>query len=164
MMTLFARKTLSDCEIAYGLLKNEKADSQTWRIYWVACLSLLRAVGHVLDKVDCDADQKHRDCIARAWTKWKADRNSHSIFWNFIEAERNNLLKQYKFGVQPEPIYLVTEEGDRLVTEKDEPLTLEQDYFKLSLTGLEDREGRDAISEAIKWWKQQLDAIEAELE
>jgi hypothetical protein len=60
-------------------------------------------------------------------------------------------------------MYLVTETGERLVTENDEPLVLEQDYFKLSLTGLEDKEGRNAISEAIEWWKQQLDAIEAEL-
>jgi hypothetical protein len=113
--------------------------------------------------VDGDTDQKHRDCIERAWGELSADRKSHSIFWEFVEAERNNLLKQYKFGVQAEPLCLTTETGDFLVNDETGAHLQDWDYFKLSLTGLEGREGRDAISDAIEWWKQQLDAIEAEL-
>ncbi|TMJ88266.1 MAG: hypothetical protein E6G76_10840 [Alphaproteobacteria bacterium] len=85
------------------------------------------------------------------------------IFWDFIDVERNNVLKEYKFGVEAEPTYLALEEGGRLLTEEGAPLRLEEDFFRLSHVGFENREGRDVIDEAIKWWRKQLDAIEAQL-
>jgi hypothetical protein len=158
--TLFARTPLSDCERGYGLLTREQLGSETWRVHWVACLALLRAVGHVLKNIDGETDAKHRDCIDKAWTRWKQDRKGNSIFWEFIEEERNNLLKEYKFGVVPEPELLTTETGDVLGDEKDEPLETGDIYYKSSRT---DTDGGNAISQAIAWWKQQLDAIETEL-
>ena len=101
--------------------------------------------------------------IKATWEEWNTYAQENSIFWNFIKEERNNLLKEYKFGVQPEPEYLVTEKGDRLVTEKGEPLVTSDDFFRLSHVGFESKEGRDVIDEAIKWWRKQLDAIEAQL-
>jgi hypothetical protein len=123
----------------------------------------LRAVGHVLDKADGETDAKHRDAVTAKWNEWKADKNANAVFWNFIEAERNNLLKEYKFGVEPEPTYLVTEDGNQIVTEDGDFLVTEDDFFRLSHVGFEDQEGRDVIGEAIEWWRQQLDAIEAQL-
>lgn len=164
-MALVARKTLADCEVAHELLKQEKQESATWRPHWVGCLALLRAVGHVLRNVDRETDDKHRAVINATWDEWKStkDKGDNAIFWNFIEAERNNLLKEYKFGVEPEPTYIVTEEGDRIVTEEGEPIVTEDDYFRLSHAGFEDKEARDVIGEAIKWWHEQLGAIEAKL-
>ena len=101
--------------------------------------------------------------IAARWQDWKANKDENAIFWNFIEAERNNLLKEYKFGVEAEPIYLALEEGGRLLTEEGAPLRMEEDFFRLSHVGFENKEGRDVIDEAIKWWRKQLDAIEAQL-
>jgi len=162
-MGLQARKTLSDCEAAYELLKEEKQDSSTWRVHWVASLTLLRAVGHVLGKVDAATDDKHRLAIEAKWREWQANKKAHAIFWSFIEEERNNLLKEYKFGVKPEPNYVVTEEGDQIVTEEGDPIVTEEEFFRLSHVGFEGQEGRDVIAEAIKWWKDQLDAIEGQL-
>lgn len=160
-MSLIARKTLGDCEIAHGLLKTEKVESQTWRVHWVACLALLRAVGHVLENVDGERDDRHRRAVARAWKRFKAD--TKSIFWQFISVERNNVLKEYAFGVTPKPRNLQLRSGGKLVLRNGAPLRLRADYFKLSLIGLENTEGRDAILEAIQWWREQLDAIEADL-
>jgi len=162
-MALVARKVLADCETAHQLLKEERMSSATWRLHWVACLALLRAVGHVLDKVDGEADAKQSAAINAKWEEWKADVQGNSIFWNFIDAERDNVLKEYKFGVEPEPTYLALEGGGRLLTEEGMPLRLEEDYFRLSRVGFENREGRDVLDEAIKWWRKQLDAIEAQL-
>jgi hypothetical protein len=161
-MALHARAPLTDCEIAHDLLEKEK-ESKNWRVYWVSCLTLLRAVGHVLDKVDGQVDEKHRAIIDARWANWKANEKENAVFWNFIEAERNNLLKQYEFGVEPEPIYIVTNEGERIVTNDGEDVVLEDDFFRLSLAGFEDQEGRDIISEAIDWWHAQLDEIESQL-
>jgi hypothetical protein len=157
---LHAREPLADCTAAHSLLKKEKKENTTWRVHWVACLALLRAVGHVLDKAD---GAEHRSVVKTKWDEWKADKNANAIFWNFIEAERNNLLKEYKFGVEPEPTYIVTEEGDRIVTEKGDPIVTEDDFFRLSHVGFENQEGRDVIAEAIEWWRKQLDEIEAQI-
>jgi hypothetical protein len=123
----------------------------------------LRAVGHVLDKADGEVDAKHRHAVTTKWYGWKADKPRPTIFWNFIEAERNNLLKEYKFGVEPEPTYLVTDDGNLIVTEEGNPIVTEDDFFRLSHVGFEDKEGRDVIHVAIEWWRQQLEAIEAQL-
>src|SRR5204862_6403140 len=98
-MGLIARATLADCEVAHELQKKEKKESVTWRPHWVLCLTLLRAVGHVLENADGETDAKHRAAIKQRWEEWKANKDENSIFWNFIEVERNNLLKEYKFGV-----------------------------------------------------------------
>jgi hypothetical protein len=42
-MGLLARETLADCEVAHGLLKNEKKESVTWRPHWVLCGGLTSA-------------------------------------------------------------------------------------------------------------------------
>jgi hypothetical protein len=68
-MALVARKVLADCETAHQLLRKEKMGA-TWRPHWVACLTLLRAVGHVLDKVDVEADAKHSAAIKAKWEEW----------------------------------------------------------------------------------------------
>ena len=162
-VTLVARKVLADCETAHQLLKKEKMESATWRVHWVGCLALLRAVGDILHKVDGKADTKHRDVITAKWDDWCADKLATAIFWDFIRAERNNLLKEYKFGVEPGPVYLVDEEGNRLTTEDAEPFVTGDDFFNLSHVGFENREGRDVIDEAIEWWRKQLDEIEAQL-
>jgi hypothetical protein len=43
------------------------------------------------------------------------------------------------------------------------PIVTEEEFFRLSHVGFEDREARDVIGEAIDWWNRQLDAIEANL-
>ena len=162
-MTLMARRALADCVVAHELLEKNDREDPAWRVHWVACLALLRTVGHVLDKVDGAHTPEHRAAIDATWTAWKGDRKRHAIFWLFIECERNSLLKQYEFGVEPEPTYVVTEDGDRLVTEDGDALVTEDDFFRLSVAGFEDQDGRDVIREAIDWWKHELDAVDARI-
>jgi hypothetical protein len=161
-MPLVARQPLADCEVAYRLLKEDGKESLTWRVHWVSCLALLRTVGHVLDKVDGATDARHRTVIDDAWAHWKTKPEDNAVFWRFIKAERNNLLKQYQFGVVPEHTYYVTEDGDPYVTESGDAYVTEDDFFRMSLQGFEDQEGRDVIAEAIKWWHLELDRIEAQ--
>lgn len=69
MMTR-AQTVLDDCRVALQLLEEEK-DLQRWRVHWVAALALVRAVGHVLDKVD-GADPAIGAAAREAYKRWKS--------------------------------------------------------------------------------------------
>jgi hypothetical protein len=88
-----ARLVLFDCE--ESLLELMKSKEDTLRRRWVATVSLLRSVGHVLDKVDGEASPTHRAVIDDLWPQLKRS----DIFAGFIDDERNNVLKQYRFAV-----------------------------------------------------------------
>ena len=110
--------------------------------------------------MDGEANAKLRAVVRAKWNEWNANKRENAILWDFIEVERNNLLKEYKFGVEPELEYLVDDKGEILTTEEGDPFAMEEEFFRLSHVGFEHREGRDVIEEAIEWWRKQLDAIE----
>ena len=93
---LRALLALEDCTKAADLL--DKCEDDTWRIYYIACVSLLRAVGHILSKVDAKKSQYHQQLIAKLWSDLKDNSAPNMIFWGFIEPERNSVLKQYLFS------------------------------------------------------------------
>lgn len=71
-----------------------------WRVHWAGAVALIRAVGHVLDKVDGEAASS-RSAASAAFLKWKGADPRHAIFREFIEFERNNILKRYESNVHP---------------------------------------------------------------
>lgn len=88
-----ARQVLDDCRYALSALRPDLKD-QEFRVGWAAAVSLLRAVGHVLSKVD----GKRSDAAARAIDEeWKQLRKEP--IYEFIEGERNSILKEYDFGL-----------------------------------------------------------------
>jgi hypothetical protein len=58
---------------------------------YIAIVCMLRAVGHVLYKTDCD-EPSQRAKLDIEWRNWKRE----PIFSTFIEPNRNDLLKEYK--------------------------------------------------------------------
>jgi hypothetical protein len=160
--TLAAWNVLDDCRNAHRMLNGIDPESSDWRVLWIGCLALLRAIGHVLDKVDSGHSAAAKHSIAKAWSEWKnVHEKEHGIFRDFIEKERNRLLKEGSFRTEPEPIYLVTEDGHRLVTEGGDRLIAEQPFFRMTLAGFEDKNGLELIAAAIAWWEQRLTEIEA---
>jgi len=63
----------------------------TLQAQYIAIVWMLRAVGHVLYKVDCDTPSQ-RAKLDDKWKIWKRE----PIFSNFIEPNRNDLLKEYE--------------------------------------------------------------------
>lgn len=131
-----------DCVgILFNFQNSDVADGDEelpeWRLYWVAGIALLRTVGHVLAKVDSQSSLKHSRAISDLWDQLRGDRGSHRIFWDFIEKERNNLLKTYEFGAQlskdEDGYYVATSDGD--------------DAFQL-------------FRYAVYWWRKQLTDLE----
>src|SRR3972149_30427 len=94
-----AREVLADCELA---LADFEAAGPTpyWRTRWTGLVALLRCVGHVLHKVDAEQTSDLKKAIAAEWDTLSKSKPEPRIFWEFIEEERNNILKAYEFGAR----------------------------------------------------------------
>lgn len=143
--TLRAWQPFWDCvAILFQFQNSDVSDGDIelseWRLYWVAGIALLRTIGHVLAKVDANSSAKHSHAIADVWRKFQSDRRAYEIFWEFIEKERNNLLKTYSFGAR----FVADEDGASIQFENGE------DAFQL-------------FREAVYWWRHQLMELEVTL-
>lgn len=137
--------------------------TELWRPRWVAVVTLLRAVGHVLNKVDSECSIEARAVIEEAWEGLKGSKPE--IFWQFIEEERNNVLKAYEFGpaigvtVRPGTIFLNLSTGDT-TSSPNGPTTF--DAFMRSGSF----EGQDPLTLcrcAIEFWRVHLDDIDRQV-
>ena len=89
--TRHARVVLSDCE--ESLLELRAASQDTLRRRWVATITLLRAVGHVL----LEEEPTQASSVARSVMREEPDA---AIFWGFIKKERDTVLKTDRFAVR----------------------------------------------------------------
>ena len=97
-MTKTARIVLQDAK--HALFKHtNNLQCEEFRISWFAVVGLLRAVGHALEKVDAKTSPAMRVAIQLKWKELNATRPEPSIFWGFIESERNRFLKNYEHGI-----------------------------------------------------------------
>jgi hypothetical protein len=152
-MTLKARTVLNDCKSAHSLLEDE-TDEVRLRLFWVAGVALLRAVGHVLHKVDSEQSPALKLRIERAFSSWKKDREANAILWEFIEDERNNLLKEYDVGFLSGPVHM-------LIEPEGQAFTLDENLFcPISDGRYAGEDGRDVMAGAIAWWENQLANLE----
>lgn len=164
-MTTAARSVLADCEIALEMLESEE-DMPRWRVKWAGAVALLRAVGHVLRNVD-RKEPALCSRIDNQYERWKSNREVNAIFWNFIEKERNNILKQYRFNLHPleevEVAVMMTvrdvETGD--TKEVAEVFPLGDNIYRPIIDGFrEGDDARDVYREALDWWDTQLAYLE----
>jgi len=93
-MTKAARLVLEDAKHAIDR-HTDDLQGADFRISWIAIITLLRTVGHVLEKVDGKSEGKMRDVIRAKWAEPKP-----LIFTEFIEGERNRYIKNYELGVR----------------------------------------------------------------
>ncbi|QPC86387.1 hypothetical protein GA830_06270 [Mesorhizobium sp. NBSH29] len=151
-----ARRVLADCRLVHRMLEDE-TDPDQFRIMWVGAVSLLRAVGHVLDKVDA-VEPTLRASSSNAFKHWKDASKGHVIFTEFIEKSRNLVLKEYEFQVdQRDEIPLVVVDGADASN-----FNLSENLFRPLLDGYgAGEDGRDVYAAAIDWWEEQLTLIEA---
>ena len=98
-MTANARVVFDDCKVVLNSF-TEGIQGAAWRIKWVSAVALLRAVGHVLGNVDNNKkiNPKLSMVIEEKWKLLNRSKPKPIIFWQFIEKERNNVIKEYKLG------------------------------------------------------------------
>ena len=163
-----ARRVLGDCKAALDMLEDEEHE-QRLRVLWAGAMALLRAVGHVLRKVDGE-DARLRRLIDAAYDRWKADRSTNAVFWKSIEEERNNVLKEYRFSVLDSAevglcvvqILGGQESSHTLVHET--PFMLGENLVRPVTEGFgAGEDGRNVYRHAVKWWDAELSSIEAGL-
>jgi hypothetical protein len=160
-----AQDVLSDCKRA---LEDFKAAGPTpyWRTRWNAVVALVRAVGHVLKTIDAAQSPELRMAVADAWARLNQTKPEPRIFWEFIEAERNNVLKAYEVGAQlnaivrPGPAILSF--SDSIAPYQKSNATSYESFMRSGFYG-----GRDALAlcrEAIAFAEKFLVDVEAAAE
>ncbi|MGF6491664.1 hypothetical protein [Pseudomonas frederiksbergensis] len=161
--TTHARRVLSDVEAVRAKLENEVGRTE-WRLYWVTAVVLVRAVGHVLTKVDGAAAPVVREISNELHRRWKNANAGDSIFLDFIEQERNSILKEYEFGISEGPIPVLAKMQNSVTGEffEQQALIGENIYRPMWSGAYEGEDGRTLLDEAISWWTTQLDCIDKE--
>lgn len=164
-VTLHARVPLDDCKAAFDRLERLDFRDTTWRIYWVACVALLRAVGHVLHKVDAKRGENYNKAIKSLWGRLHP--NGPAI-WTFIKNERDAVLKEYRFGAEAfVDVYAVVEDDVAQITDDETGELFIMDSLRyegngeLSLQGVDTG---DILFDAIKWWEEVLAELESEID
>ncbi|HMN39065.1 MAG TPA: hypothetical protein PKD49_15325 [Hyphomicrobium sp.] len=118
-------------------------------------VTLIRAVGHVLDKID-GADPELKIASSVAFKRWKLGQGDDAIFTQFIEAERNTILKEYSFQPDLDEVVPVAISGADELTG-----CLDENLFRPMIDGYGcGEDARDVYFEAISWWEKQLAEIE----
>ena len=167
-MTQQARQVLYACNQALAELE-AGPPQELWKLRWFTAVAALRAVGHVLKNVDqASGNDAMQTAIDNAWGRWQADRSAHPIFWDFIEEERNRVLKEFTFGASQDLIVQVP--AARFQINPDgrwtplNPGATGGWQFTDRIRGgpFEGQVGCDVVRQAIEWWEQQLDQIDQE--
>ncbi|HLQ90730.1 MAG TPA: hypothetical protein VK148_11910 [Xanthobacteraceae bacterium] len=139
---------LRDCYRAFHELKSAE-DGAQFRLRWITVIVLLRAVGHVLEKVDARRSPILHDAVTAAWARLRANRYANLIFFEFIERERNLVLKEYEFDGN----VIMTSAGDSPLSARHAMRVGDRVIYQL-----------DLLSEALRWWEGHLGDIEGDAE
>jgi hypothetical protein len=145
-----ARKVWGDAQEAISRLQSRENNDplSNWRPDFIAAVALLRAIGHVLDKVDGERDKEMRRRIDERWEGMKQD----PIF-RWIEDSRNDALKAYEIPIEQ---VRITEWSGPAKSPEDA-----DDAKDTSMLFLKDNSqpALDHLWTAWKWWGEALAAI-----
>lgn len=146
---LAARRALRDAyrakdEFSAALSSNNLA---TIRLRWITAITILRAVGHTLLNIDASRSSPLRSAIESAWNDWKTHPFHHLIFHEFIEKERNTILKEYRTSLFTSP----SQEFKSFSS---------TEFYSTILVGDKSYSPLEALVASIGWWETELDNIE----
>ncbi|WP_208281537.1 hypothetical protein [Massilia oculi] len=157
--TKASRAVLADVTLVRAILEDEVNTAQ-WRLHWILSVVLLRAVGHVLDKVDGRSNAEVRKTANEMFKQWKTD-DKHRIFNQFIDLERNSILKEYETQMSEGPVPIIVKLLGPGNIIKDEQFFIDENIYRPVVGGFYSGEdGRTLIDEALTWWTEQLDEID----
>lgn len=111
----------------------------------------------MLKKVDATQNPAMMETVSRRFEEWKCDREKARVFWEFIDAERNSILKEYDFRFNFAPI-VTTAQSDHAWRIGSNL------YCPVAEGAYAGEDVRDVLREAVAWWKAELELIERELQ
>jgi hypothetical protein len=170
-----ARQVLDWCRYGHQKMRSNPTGPdwvQDWALTWTGTIALLRAVGHELVNEDAKRDARLEKALGGWWAKLKITKPNPSIFWQFIERDRNLLLKEAELNVghpvkdgspitvrgnlsrrrgsqQPQPEHESPPPGAALIF-----------TYQMTSGFFVGQDPRKLVGEAIEWWEKQLDDIE----
>jgi hypothetical protein len=102
--------------------------------------------------------------IEDAWKKLSDRKPEPAIFWQFIQDERNNVLKEYRLaaGVQVTIRPGTTHVNLQTREQWAEPALPTLYEYAMKSGPYAGRDQRDVLQQAIGWWETYLEAIERE--
>jgi hypothetical protein len=171
-VTKKARVVLQDCEHAIAKHTLE-LQGEELRVSWAGIWTLLRAVGHVLDKVDSKASPAIAQAVEEWWASLNGSKPEPAVFWKFIEPGRNRIVKLYEHGIWrqlelegPElngertTIWVdqANSQGGRMSADSGRVIS------QLDWGPFAGRLEREAAVEACRWWHGVLDGLDARAE
>ncbi len=170
-MRLRADLLINDCERAINK-HTESLQAEDFRLSWFSIICLLRAIGHVLDKVDSNISPELKKVINRKFEELKRSKPRPELYWSFIELERNRFLKEYEHGIKRD----ITFKGT-VVDGKQILMKIDVGNSQNSIIGSPHQPFRSVISsgvfagrpekevaiEALKWWKEYIAEIKKEV-
>lgn len=125
--------------------------SQNWRAEFIVAITTLRAVGHVLHKVDCLRFPEIAPEVEDRFRRWKKGEGDDALFVHFIEDARNLLLKTYAFPGDEAAVFKTDVSGEFSRDDPD-PNRVTSGYF----------EGSSVIAllqHSHNWWQSELSDI-----
>jgi hypothetical protein len=153
---MVCRSVLRDVEQCLEWLE-EESDEFRFRMALIASVALIRTVGHVLRNVDGKQHPALMEIITRRFDQWKLDRAKARVFWEFIETERNSILKEYDLRFDFAPM-VTTADADHAWRIGSNL------YCPVAEGAYAGEDVRDILREAVAWWKEELATIERELQ
>ena len=107
-----------------------------------------------MDKVDAKEDPHLKESVQNWWRELNSDTTKNTIFQNFIDQQRNNILKEYHFAHDDH-------EQKLMVLPSMELFSLGELLFCPIEEGKYAGEDcRDILHDAILWWDGQLKKLE----
>ena len=131
-----------------------------WVLIWAGTISLLRAVGHALVNEDAESDARVKKAQGAWWDRLKATKPDPSIFWEFIERDRNLLLKGAELTVEPSATVFISGGATPVHAPRPPPPPPPIYNYKMKSGRFAGQDPRDLVRDAIEWWEKQLDDIE----
>lgn len=160
-----ARQVFQDCVYARDSLKAALVDGRLddAKIMWFAALAMLRSIGHVLRKVDAKGRGEAFGCLlGERFQAWKDD----PMFYNFIEKERNSILKEYDSSLEEETVReqgsLELSDDSVLELSSGEALTVTTEVATLTKQRGESAgtPPEKVLTLALDWWDRELKVLE----
>ncbi|HEV2263754.1 MAG TPA: hypothetical protein VGR79_04395 [Stellaceae bacterium] len=129
-----------------------------WKVKWAGICSLLKASIHLMrakDAKSCMPETLRRELIG-VWNRLGSERSKYKIFWEFIDKERNNILKEYDFSA-----YAAVLAADGSVNDATPTLLRilsegEKEALVIRGGAYDGRLALDVASEAVQWIEETL--------
>lgn len=144
-----------------NMLAQDRLLLSNWRVQYIGVCALLRAAIHLLS---VDSKSCHNQAVANElrseWNNIAENRDAHKIYWEFINKERNAILKEYHWSAYE--AYL-DKDGKTISPTVDSSvagLLLVSDRSELRIRGgaYQDEDVLSVLSEAENWILERITA------